>query len=150
MLRRRGGGRRTFFRPPGAVMPLAKEGSRTRVREVGHLVQGRLVAVGVSQLVGVAFGHEAGVPAAVVADGHGTPSEVHDLYPVGLAWLFAFVVVIASMDRVDGAGGHLVVGLHVCRVEHGGWPFWDRVGLTVEPSLWVDLYFRSSQNPKAR
>ena len=74
--------------------------------------------MGGSQSVGVAFGKEAGVSATVVTDGNGPSAEVDDLDPGGMARLFAFVVVIASMDRVDSAGGHLVAGLHVCRVEH--------------------------------
>jgi hypothetical protein len=43
---------------------------------------------------------------------------VDHLDQVGVAGLLAFVVVVASMDGVDSAGGHRVIGLLGCRVEH--------------------------------
>ena len=109
-------------------MPSAKQGSRhLRVR-----VSGRLVAVGGSEPVGVAFGTEAGVSATVMTDGNGPSAEADDLDVVGVACLFAVVVVIASMDRLDRAGGHRVAGLHVRRVEHRAVPSGGRVGLSME------------------
>jgi hypothetical protein len=48
------------------------------------------------------------------------------------------VVVIASMDGVDGADGHLVAGLHVCRVGHRAGLSGGRVGPSMEP-LSADL-----------
>lgn len=114
-------------------MPSANQSSRHPWWEGGAPVPGRLVAVGGSQPVGVAFGKEAGVSATVVTDGNGPSAEVDDLDPVGVASLFAFVVVIASMHRVNSAGGHRVAGLHVCRVEHRAGLSRGRVGLFMEP-----------------
>jgi hypothetical protein len=76
--------------------------------------------MGGSQLVGVAFGKEARVSATVVAHRDGTSAKVDDLDQVRVAGLFTAVVVVASMDRVDSAGGNRVIGLLVCRVEHRG------------------------------
>jgi hypothetical protein len=74
--------------------------------------------VGGSQPVSGVFGKEARVSATVVTNGDGPAAEVDDLDPVRVACLFTFVVVVASMDRVDSAGGHRVVRLLVCRVYH--------------------------------
>ena len=76
------------------------------------------LAVGGSESVGVAFGKEAGVLVAVVTDRDGSSAEVDDLDEVRVAGLVVGVVVVASMGRVDGGGGHQVA-LEVCRVGHG-------------------------------
>jgi hypothetical protein len=76
--------------------------------------------VGGSQPVGVTRGKEARVSATVVADRDGLSAKVDDLDQVRSAGLFASVVVVASMNRVDSAGCHRIIGLLVCRVEH--WP----------------------------
>ena len=55
--------------------------------------------------------------ATVVADRDGSSAKVDDLDEVRMAGLFTSVVVVASMDRVDSAGGHRI-GLIVCRVKH--------------------------------
>jgi hypothetical protein len=100
----------------------------------------RFLAVGHGQSVGVALGKEAGVSATVVADRDGSSAEVDHLDEVGMAGLVIWVVVVASMDRVDGAGGHRRARV-VCRARHrvlpcgGGvsgsrrsrMPRWDRV-----------------------
>jgi hypothetical protein len=62
--------------------------------------------VGLGQTVGIALCEEPGVSPTVVADGDGTTAEMDDLDPVGLADQAAFVVVVASMSRVDRGGGH--------------------------------------------
>jgi hypothetical protein len=59
-----------------------------------------------------------------MTDGNGPSAEVDDLDLVGVACLFVSVDVIASMDRVDSAGGHRIIGLLVGRVEHRASPFW--------------------------
>jgi hypothetical protein len=43
-----------------------------------------------------------------VADRDGSSAEVDDLDAVRVAGLFSVVVVVASMGRVDGAGGHRI------------------------------------------
>jgi len=91
------------------------------------------VAVGGSQAVGLACWEEAGVSATVVTDGNGSSAEVNDLDSVRVARLFALVVVVASMDRVDSAGGHMVAGLRVCRFGHQPVLSGGRVGLSMEP-----------------
>ena len=68
--------------------------------------------MGGSQSVGVALGNETRVPTAVVADRDGSSAEVDDLDEVRMAGLVTVVVVVASMGRVDGAGGH-PIGLGV-------------------------------------
>jgi hypothetical protein len=84
------------------------------------------VTVGASQPVGVALGEEAGVKVAVVADRDGPSAEVDDLDQVGVAGVLTVVVVVASVDRVHGAGGHWVNRLLLCRVEHRPHPFAGR------------------------
>jgi hypothetical protein len=74
--------------------------------------------MGGSQLVGVAFGKEARVPATVMADRNGPSAKVDDLDQMGMAGLLTFVDVVPSMDRVHSAGGNGFIGLLVCRVEH--------------------------------
>lgn len=68
--------------------------------------------MGGSQSVGVALGKEARVPTTVVADRDRSSAEVDDLDEVRMAGLVTVVVVVASMGRVDGAGGH-PIGLGV-------------------------------------
>ena len=41
-----------------------------------------------------------------MADRDGSSAKVDDLDEVRMAGLFTSVVVVASMDRVDSAGGH--------------------------------------------
>ena len=55
--------------------------------------------------------------ATVVADRDGSSAKVDDLDEVRMADLLPSVVMVASMDRVDSAGGHRIA-LIVCRVKH--------------------------------
>jgi hypothetical protein len=93
----------------------------------------RFLAVGHGQSVGVALGKEAGVSVTVVADRDGSSAEVDDLDEVGMAGLVIWVVVVASMDRVDSAGGHLLIGPRACRVSHRTSPSGGRVPASIEP-----------------
>jgi hypothetical protein len=89
--------------------------------------------VGGSKPVGVPLGKEAGVAATVVADDDGTAAKVDDLDQVRMAGIFTRVVVVASMDRVDSAGGHLLIGPRACRVSHRTSPSGGRVPASIEP-----------------
>jgi hypothetical protein len=56
--------------------------------------------------------------ATVVTHRDGLAAKVDNLDQVRMAGLFTMVEVVASMDRVDGAGGHRILGSVVHGVEH--------------------------------
>ena len=71
----------------------------------------------------------------IVADRDGSSAQVDDLDEVRMAGLFTSVVVVASMGRIDRAGGHRI-GLIVCRVEHRVRPSGGGVSASIEPT-WI-------------